>query len=96
MARLMNDNPHPCFVRLYCTFQDEQRLCKWYSLFLAHYWESISLCRFSDFVMTLAKRGELLNHLKRLGSFDDEVTRFYTAEILSALEYLHKLGIVHR
>lgn len=48
------------------------------------------------FIMTLAEHGELLNYLKKLGSFEEEVARFYTAEIIVALEHLHKLGIIHR
>lgn len=38
----------------------------------------------------------MLDFLRKLGSFDDEVTQFYTAELVSALDYLHHLGIVHR
>jgi 3-phosphoinositide dependent protein kinase-1 len=51
---------------------------------------------FAVFAMTFAKRGEMLDLLRKLGSFDDEVTQFYTAEIVSALDYLHRLGVVHR
>lgn len=46
--------------------------------------------------MSLAKNGELLNFMDKLGSFDEEVTKFYSAEIILALEHLHKLGIIHR
>nr|BAK64411.1 phosphoinositide-dependent protein kinase-1 [Haemaphysalis longicornis] len=48
------------------------------------------------FVVTYAKNGELLPHIVKFGSFDADVTRFYSAEIISALEHLHSLGIVHR
>lgn len=48
------------------------------------------------FVLTYAKRGELLDYLHKLSSFDEDCSRFYTAEIVSALEYLHGLGIIHR
>jgi 3-phosphoinositide dependent protein kinase-1 len=38
-----------------------------------------------------------LEILKRLGSFDEESTLFYTSEILSALEFLHiRCRIIHR
>ena len=50
----------------------------------------------TDFVMNYAKNGELLPFINKNGSFDEECTRFYSAEILLALEHLHKLGIVHR
>jgi serine/threonine protein kinase len=46
--------------------------------------------------MTLARQGELLNHMRRVGCFDERITRFYAAEIVLALEYLHNLGIIHR
>lgn len=49
-----------------------------------------------DFVLTYAKHGEMLDLLKRLGSFDESVTLFYASEILYGLEFLHKCGIIHR
>ncbi|EDV20694.1 uncharacterized protein TRIADDRAFT_31577, partial [Trichoplax adhaerens] len=48
------------------------------------------------FVLSFAKNGELLNYINKLGSFDEYATRFYAAEITSALEYLHDQGIIHR
>ncbi|KAK3875040.1 hypothetical protein Pcinc_020074 [Petrolisthes cinctipes] len=48
------------------------------------------------FVMTYCKYGELLNLIQRVGFFDRECTRFYTAEIVRALEHLHSLNIIHR
>lgn len=51
---------------------------------------------FSDFVMTLAANGEILDYLRKLGCFDELVTRFYAAELVLALDHLHRLGIVHR
>ncbi|XP_033211588.1 3-phosphoinositide-dependent protein kinase 1 isoform X2 [Belonocnema kinseyi] len=63
------------FVRLFCTFQDPDRLY---------------------FALSYAKNGELLPYITKVGSFDIECTKFYTAEILRGLEYLHGLGIIHR
>eukprot|EP01119_Soliformovum_irregulare_P023851 TRINITY_DN841_c1_g1_i3.p1 TRINITY_DN841_c1_g1~~TRINITY_DN841_c1_g1_i3.p1 ORF type:complete len:331 (-),score=86.97 TRINITY_DN841_c1_g1_i3:392-1384(-) len=40
--------------------------------------------------------GELFSHLRRAGRFTTEVSRFYAAEIVAALEYLHSLDIVYR
>jgi len=46
--------------------------------------------------LSYANRGELLHYITKLGSFDEECTRFYSAELMVALKYLHGLGIIHR
>ncbi|KAG8229403.1 hypothetical protein J437_LFUL000924 [Ladona fulva] len=43
-----------------------------------------------------AKNGELLPHINKVGSLDVPCTRFYSAEVLHALEHLHGLGVIHR
>jgi len=48
------------------------------------------------FVMEYCSGGELFYHLGRAGRFSENRTRFYAAEIVLALEHLHKLGIVYR
>ncbi|UYV68471.1 RPS6KB2 [Cordylochernes scorpioides] len=40
--------------------------------------------------------GELFMHLEREGMFLEETANFYLAEILLALEHLHKEGIIYR
>jgi RAC serine/threonine-protein kinase len=40
--------------------------------------------------------GELFFHLSRERVFSEERTRFYGAEIISALGYLHEEGIIYR
>ncbi|XP_011331286.1 3-phosphoinositide-dependent protein kinase 1 isoform X1 [Ooceraea biroi] len=74
VLNMLADAEHS-FVRLFCTFQDVERLY---------------------FVLSYAKHGELLPYINKVGSFDIECTRFYSAEILRGLEYLHGLGIIHR
>ncbi|XP_054155103.1 3-phosphoinositide-dependent protein kinase 1-like [Oppia nitens] len=59
------------------------------------------LCTFQDetrlfFVMNYAKNGELLSLINERQVFNDHCCRFYSAEILLALEHMHRLGIVHR
>lgn len=49
-----------------------------------------------DFGLSYAKNGELLKYIRKIGSFDETCTRFYSAEIVCALEYLHNKGIIHR
>ncbi|PAV60678.1 hypothetical protein WR25_14434 isoform C [Diploscapter pachys] len=48
------------------------------------------------FVMQFANGGELFTHLQKSGTFSEERTRFYGAEIVLALGYLHSLAIVYR
>lgn len=60
------------------------------------------MCTFQDtenlyIVMTLAKKGDLLKLLRKSGGkFNLNLTRFYTSEIVVALEHMHSLKIIHR
>ncbi|XP_061414924.1 LOW QUALITY PROTEIN: 3-phosphoinositide-dependent protein kinase 1 [Lethenteron reissneri] len=66
---------HPFFVKLFFTFQDEEKLY---------------------FGLSYAKNGEMLKYIRKHRSFDENCTRFYSAQIVSSLEHLHSLGIIHR
>lgn len=48
------------------------------------------------FVLDYCKGGELLGVLKRMVTFDEECTKFYSAQILDTIDYMHKRGIIHR
>jgi 3-phosphoinositide dependent protein kinase-1 len=48
------------------------------------------------FVLDLASGGELLGFLKKTGTFDTDCTRFYGAQILDAIDYMHNKGVIHR
>jgi RAC serine/threonine-protein kinase len=48
------------------------------------------------FVMEYVNGGELFYHLSKVRVFSEDRTRFYGAEIISALGYLHKNNIVYR
>ncbi|CAL8264164.1 unnamed protein product [Arctogadus glacialis] len=72
---LLSNLDHPFFVKLYFTFQDDEKLY---------------------FGLSFAKNGELLKYIRKIGSFDETCTRFYSAEIVCALEYLHNKEIIHR
>lgn len=40
--------------------------------------------------------GELFSHLRRAGRFTADVTRFYIASIILAIDYLHERDIIYR
>lgn len=46
--------------------------------------------------MDFVNGGELFEHLKTARKFDEERAKFYAAEIILALEYLHKNGVIYR
>ena len=48
------------------------------------------------FVLDLATGGELLGVLKRMTTFDEECTRFYGAQILDTIDFMHARGVIHR
>ncbi|KAK5643144.1 hypothetical protein RI129_006989 [Pyrocoelia pectoralis] len=48
------------------------------------------------FVMDYVQGGEIFFHLRRRVKFSEDESRFYGAEITSALSYLHSLNIVYR
>lgn len=47
-------------------------------------------------VMDYISGGELFYWLRRFGKFSEYATLFYAAEILSALEFIHKKGLLYR
>lgn len=47
-------------------------------------------------VLSFINGGELFYHLQREGKFDLSRSRFYTCELLSALECLHSLDVIYR
>lgn len=47
-------------------------------------------------IMEYVCGGELFSHLRRVGKFPNDVAKFYAAEIILAMEYLHSKNIVYR
>jgi serum/glucocorticoid-regulated kinase 2 len=47
-------------------------------------------------VLAFVNGGELFHHLQREQQFNEERSRFYSAELLLALEHLHELDVVYR
>ncbi|BGP27341.1 serine/threonine protein kinase [Rhodotorula toruloides] len=48
------------------------------------------------YVLEFAENGELLKWIKTYGSFDLRSARYYLAQILSAVGFMHDKGIIHR
>ncbi|GIY92912.1 hypothetical protein CEXT_506101 [Caerostris extrusa] len=48
------------------------------------------------FVMDFIQGGDLMSLLIKLGVFSEELARFYIAELVLAVESVHKMGFIHR
>uniref|UniRef100_V5EUS3 non-specific serine/threonine protein kinase n=2 Tax=Kalmanozyma brasiliensis (strain GHG001) TaxID=1365824 RepID=V5EUS3_KALBG len=48
------------------------------------------------FVLELASNGELLNFIRKHGSFDVDSARFYAAQLADTIDAMHTAGVVHR
>lgn len=47
-------------------------------------------------VMDYCPGGEIFFHIQKVNRFNEEATKFYAAQIILALEHLHKMDIVYR
>lgn len=52
----------------------------------------LSWCRFLQYV----SGGTIGSSLRKYGKFKEEVTKYFTGQILEGLSYLHAQGIIHR
>ena len=48
------------------------------------------------YVLDLCTGGELLGVLKQMTTFDEECTKFYGAQILDTIDFMHARGVIHR
>ncbi|KAK7790333.1 hypothetical protein R5R35_003683 [Gryllus longicercus] len=48
------------------------------------------------FAMPFICGGEMFNHLRKMGKFDENLSKFYGAQVVLALEYLHYLDVLYR
>jgi len=88
LARVNN----PFIVPLKFSFQSEQKL------YLVLAWAFILFYRYALLTQpfSFVNGGELFHHLQREQRFNEERSRFYSAELLLALEHLHELNVVYR
>jgi 3-phosphoinositide dependent protein kinase-1 len=86
---------HPGFVRLSWAFHDEWSLCACICGSCCRMAVS-DVCLCLDFVLDLARNGELQTRLSQLGSLSTACARYYAAQIVDALDYMHSKGVIHR
>ena len=48
------------------------------------------------YVLDICTGGELLGVLKQYTTFDEDCTRFYGAQILDTIDFMHSRGVIHR
>uniref|UniRef100_A0A9I9D3A7 non-specific serine/threonine protein kinase n=1 Tax=Cucumis melo TaxID=3656 RepID=A0A9I9D3A7_CUCME len=49
-----------------------------------------------DMALESCEGGELFDQITRKGCLSEDEARFYTAEVVDALEYIHSMGLIHR
>ncbi|EPY51260.1 AGC/PDK1 protein kinase Ksg1 [Schizosaccharomyces cryophilus OY26] len=48
------------------------------------------------FVFSLARNGELLDYINKLGRFNEACVQYYGALLLDSIDFMHKQGVIHR
>ncbi|KPJ01909.1 cAMP-dependent protein kinase catalytic subunit alpha [Papilio xuthus] len=48
------------------------------------------------YILPFIPGGEMFSHLRKLGKFEETTSKFYGAQVILALEYLHALDLVYR
>lgn len=87
-----SNNPFIC--KLFATFQDEvikSSVDYHYSIYEPPFLQTTLF-----FAMEWCAGGDLMFHVQKDGKFSEERTRFYACEMLCALWFMHKRGIIYR
>lgn len=87
---LLGNVAHPFLVGMHYSFQTESKL-----YFVLDYVNGGAFLQYCLSFLILIL-GELFFHLQREKKFDVARSKFYAAQITSALGYLHGLNIVYR
>ena len=94
--RVLQRTDHPFLLTLKYSFTTVDRLCLVTGIFFLNC-KKKSFAHFLQFLFPeYVNGGELYFHLARERQFSEERTRFYGAEIICAIDYLHKKAIIYR
>jgi len=83
---------HPGVIRLHWAFQDQWSVCK----LLVHAKSSLKITPYLDLVLDLVGQGCLLSRINQLGSICLSATKWYVAQIIDTVVWMHVKGVVHR
>jgi serine/threonine protein kinase len=62
------------------------------------YWHdhTFSFLLWLDFVLDLARNGEMQSRISSLGSLSLACVKYYGAQVVDALTYMHSKDVIHR
>ena len=81
---------HPFIIKIYYSFQVDN----FHDFIINVYF--LKTPKNFYFVVDYCHRGDITNQLSKVHKFSIEVAKFYIAELILAIEYLHKKNIIYR
>lgn len=76
--------------------QERELLAKLKHPSLVHYYGSLNDPFYQYLVLEYINGRDLCRYLRKIGAFEETTVRFFCAEIIVALEYLHANGVLYR